>query len=409
MNPFRVYTIALFCALVALAGGLYLGGHPDVLPSGLRDVFVDDREATLRAELIQAIDDGFYKDVDAERLQDASLDGIVRALDDRFSHYFDPQETEAFDESISGKFDGVGMSIEEIKQGLLVLNVFEGSPAEGTGIRKGDVITAVDGESIAGESSDIATAKIKGRPGTSVELTVSQGGAGGRERTIDVERERIQVPVAEGTIEQVDGVKVGVAQLISFTSGAHGALREEIDSLLEKGAEGIVLDLRGNGGGLLQEAVLVSSLFIEDGEIVTTEGRTKPERVFEAQGEAIDPELPVVVLVDRGSASASEIVTGALRDRDRAQVVGEKTFGKGVFQEVQPLSNGGTLDLTVGEYFLPSGENISDKGITPAIRARDKPRTKPDEALPKALDTLAEEIDAVTPRARTQTPPSPAE
>ncbi len=392
MNPFRTYTIALFCALVAFAGGLWLGGHPDSLPSGLRDVFVDDQEATLRAELIEAIDDNFYKQVDDEKLEDASLDGIVRSLDDQFSHYFDPKETTAFQESISGEFDGVGMSIEEDKQGLLVLNVFDGSPAAEAGIHEGDLITEVNGESIAGEPSDIATAKIKGRAGTSVDLTVVEGGRGGDERTIAVDRERIEVPVAEGKLEELDGTKVGVASLLSFSSGAHGALREEIESLLDRGAEGIVLDLRGNGGGLLEEAVLVSSLFIEDGTIVTTKGRTKPERVFEAQGKAIDSDLPLVVLVDKGSASASEIVTGALRDTDRAEVVGETTFGKGVFQEVQPLSNGGTLDLTVGEYFLPDGENISDDGIDPEVEAKDKPRTKRDEALPEALDALRDEI-----------------
>ncbi len=392
MNPFRSYTIALFCALVAFAGGLWLGGHPDTLPGGLRDVFVDDSQSALRAELIEAIDDNFYKPVDDSKLEDASLNGIVKALDDRFSHYFDPEQTTQFNESISGRFDGVGMSIEEDKEGLLVINVFEGSPAERAGIRKGDVITEVGGESIAGEASDIATAKIKGKAGTSVELTVRPGGKEGAERTIDVDRERIEVPVAEGKIEERDGVKLGVVRLLSFTSGAHAALQKEIEEVQSKGAEGIVLDLRGNGGGLLQEAVLVSSLFLEDGEVVSTKGRTKPERSFEAIGDATFPDEPLVVLVDKGSASASEIVTGALRDRDRAEVIGETTFGKGVFQEVQPLSNGGTLDLTVGEYFLPSGENISDEGIKPEVRAVDKPRTERDEALPTALDALAEEI-----------------
>jgi carboxyl-terminal processing protease len=165
-----------------------------------------------------------------------------------------------------------------------------------------------------------------------------------------------------------------------------------LERLLGRGAEGIVLDLRGNGGGLLREAVLVASLFIEDGTIVSTRGRTKPKREFEAEGEAIPAEVPVVVLVDGGSASASEIVTGALRDRHRATVVGERTFGKGVFQEVQPLSNGGVLDLTVGSYYLPGGENISDKGIKPTVRARDRQATERDEALPVALDVLLRKV-----------------
>jgi carboxyl-terminal processing protease len=134
----------------------------------------------------------------------------------------------------------------------------------------------------------------------------------------------------------------------------------------------------------------VSSIFIEDGLITYTKGRTKAKREFEAEGKAISKDVPVVVLVDRGSASASEIVTGALRDRKRATVVGVRTFGKGVFQEVLPLSNGGLLDITVGEYYLPSGENIGKKGVRPTVRAVDDPETDRDEALPTALKTLDE-------------------
>jgi carboxyl-terminal processing protease len=134
--------------------------------------------------------------------------------------------------------------------------------------------------------------------------------------------------------------------------------------------------------------VLVSSVFIEDGEIVAVRGRTRSERKEEAQGDAIDADIPVVVLVDQGSASASEIVAGALRDRRRATVVGTRTFGKGLVQEVEPLSNGGVLDLTVATYYLPSGRTISRSGLKPQVRARDNPRSRRDEALPVALETL---------------------
>jgi carboxyl-terminal processing protease len=187
----------------------------------------------------------------------------------------------------------------------------------------------------------------------------------------------------------LDGTEYGVVALTTFSEGAHGKLREEVDRLLEDGAEGILLDLRGNGGGLLSEAVLVSSQFIEEGLITFTNGRSRPRREFDAEGDAIDGDIPVVVLVDRGSASASEIVTGALKDRKRATVVGARTFGKGVFQQVLPLSNGGVLDITVGEYFLPGGSNINGKGIKPSVKATDDPETERDEALPKALETLA--------------------
>jgi carboxyl-terminal processing protease len=392
MTAIRTTSIALSCALVALAAGLWLGGHPDALPEPLRDAFVED-EAAISAEIIDTIEDSYFKKVDRDELRQASLKGIVQSLGDRFSHYFTPEETKLFEESIEGEFDGVGMTVDTVKRGLLVVSVFDGSPAKRAGIRPEDVITQVDGKSIAGTPLDIATARIKGKAGTRVRLTVAPNG-GKRRRTVSIRRERIVVPIARGEMKTVDGTKLGVVQLASFTSGAHGQLRQELVDVLDKGAEGIVLDLRGNGGGLLQEAILVASIFIENGTIVSTDGRTQPKRVFRARGEAIPDRVEVVVLVDRGTASSSEIVAGALRDRERATIVGTRTFGKGVFQEVESLSNGGALDLTVGSYFLPSGENLSNKGIKPGITARDDPDTDADEALPVALRALTRAIPA---------------
>jgi carboxyl-terminal processing protease len=386
MRNSTTFNVGLLCVLVALLAGIFWGGHPSALPGPVRNLLVED-DQSLRAELIDKIDDNFYKPVDEKQLETESLKGMVRALKDRFSHYFTPEETNRFEESVSGRFDGVGMSVEQDKRGLVVLTVFEGSPAEKAGISKDDVITHVNGDSIAGEASDISTAKIKGDPGTKVRLTIDSPGSA-PPRTLKVERASIDIPVARGRLREVDGQRLGWVQLFSFSSGAHGKLREQIDELLKKGARGLVLDLRGNGGGLLTEAVLVSSVFIEDGPIVSTDGRTKPRREFTAKGDAIDSKIPVVLLVDRGTASASEIVTGALRDRKRATVVGERTFGKGVFQEIEPLSNGGTLDITVGSYYLPNGENLANKGITPTVKARDLPKTKRDEALPIALKDL---------------------
>lgn len=388
-----VKLIATITAIVAaLCLGLFLGGNPRYLPSEWRDIFVEDDRA-VRAEILEAIENGFYKKVDEDELEQASFKGIVRELNDRFSHYLTPDEADLFNESVSGRFEGVGMTVQEHPRGLLVASVFEGSPAEKAGIHKDDVITRVNGESIAGEPTDVSTAKIKGKPGTTVRLTVLPGGVKKKKRTFEVERASIEIPIVRGDIETHDGVKLANIQLLSFTSGVHGKLSEEVDDLLDKGAEGVLLDLRGNGGGLLREAVLVASIFIEDGTIVSTKGLHRDKRVYEAEGDAIDEDIPVVVLVDRGSASASEIVAGALRDSGRATLVGERTFGKGVFQELEPLSNGGALDLTVGSYYLPSGENISKTGIKPKVKAHDRPRTRPDEALPIALDTLAEKTE----------------
>jgi carboxyl-terminal processing protease len=389
MNSVRSAIVAFLCAVFALFVGIWLGGHPENLPGALQDAFVDEDRA-LRAEVIDTIEDNFYKRVDEEQLDDASLKGIVDSLEDPFSHYLTPKEASQFNESVSGEFEGVGMNVEEDRRGLKVLRVFEGSPAAEAGIKRGDFILSVNGRSIAGVNSDVATGRIKGEAGTTVELRVVTPGDDGP-RELKVERERIEVPVATGRIVERDGKKIAVVELVSFSSGAHGILRQEIDQQLKKGADAIVLDLRGNGGGLLTEAQLVSSIFIEDGKIVSTRGRSRPERVLEAEGDAIDEDIPVVVLVDGGSASASEIVTGALRDTDRATVVGTRTFGKGLVQEVKPLSNGGVLDITVANYYLPGGKTITTAGIKPQVRAEDDPETERDEALPTALDTLLEQ------------------
>jgi len=379
--------ISVACVLLALVTGIYFGGHPASLPGPVRDSFLVDEDRAVRSEIVETIEDNFYKPVDKSKLDDAALKGIVESLEDPYSHYLTPHEAKALRESIAGEFEGVGMSVEKDARGLRVLNVFDGSPAKHAGIREQDVIVSVNGRSIAGLSSDLATGRIKGPAGTSVELEVFTPGASDT-RTVRVKRERITVPVATGKLVDQGGHKLGVVQLTSFSSGAHAAVRNQVEKLLADGAEGIVLDLRGNGGGLLSEAVLVASVFIEDGQIVSVRGRERANRTEEAEGDAIDPSIPVAVLVNGGSASASEIVTGALRDRHRATVVGTNTFGKGLVQEVEPLSNGGYLDLTVANYYLPGGKTISTRGLKPEVRAFDKPRTKRDEALPAALNVL---------------------
>ena len=383
--------IVLLSAFVALVAGIWLGGHPESLPGPVRDTLVKEDRA-LRAEIVDSIEKNYYKPVDEKKLDDAALSGIVDSLGDPYSHYLTPRQADQLNESISGEFEGVGMNVEQDRRGLKVLRVFDRSPAEGAGIRRGDFILGVNGRSIAGVNSEVATSRIKGPAGTLVKLSVFTPGAE-RDRTVKVKRERIEVPVARGRTVERDGRRVGVVELLSFSDGAHGLLRRQIERQLKGGAEAIVLDLRGNGGGLLVEAVLVSSIFIEDGEIVSVRGRSRPERTHDAEGDALVPEdVPVVVLVDGGSASASEIVTGALRDRGRATIVGTRTFGKGLVQEVEHLSNGGVLDLTVANYYLPNGKTISAKGIKPQVRAVDDPDTDRDEALPKALDSAVREL-----------------
>jgi carboxyl-terminal processing protease len=277
---------------------------------------VDDDRA-LRAEIVDSVKDNFYKPVKDSDIDDSSLKGIVNGLDDRFSHYLTPKERKQFDESVQGSFEGVGMGVDQDRRGLRVLNVFDNSPAKRAGVHKGDFITKVDGKSIAGLSSDVATARIKGPAGTAVTLELVDPDTG-KPRTVHLRRQRVVVPIVAGKIKTFAGQRLGVVQLTTFSNGAHGLLRRKIDRLLHGGARGLVLDLRGNGGGLLREGVLVSSIFIEHGLVTFTKGRTKPRRAFNAEGDAISGKIRVVVLVDRGTASAAEIARGAQTTQDDA-------------------------------------------------------------------------------------------
>ena len=380
----RAATVVLVLLLV-LTGGIWLGGHPEALPGPLRDSLVEEGPA-VRADLIDTIVNHYYKPVSKAKLEEESLRGMVASLKDPYSRYFSPREAKSFNEDLSGKFEGVGMSVHPTKEGLVITDTFPGAPARKAGMRPGDVITEVNGHSIAGQGINNSTDQIKGPPGTFVNLTVKRDG---KTLHFHVERAKIDVPEVKGRIVTRNGQKFAVVSLATFSSGVHGKVREAIDKQLKKGAKGIVLDLRGDPGGLLREGVLVSSIFIDKGTIVTTRGRAEPTHVYKAEGDAINPKIPVVVLVDRGTASASEITTGALRDRGRATVVGTRTFGKGVFQEIQSLENGGALDLTVGRYYMPDGEPLPKDGIKPQVKASDDPKTPAkDEALPKALDVL---------------------
>ncbi len=385
--------LGVLAVLVLLAGGIYLGGHPENLPSGVRDTLVGDDDAQLYQEATDIIEQDYYRKVDGKELVDKALGSAVDSLDDRFSAYFDPKAYKSFEEATQGAFEGVGMNVEEVPRGLRILTVFKGSPAAKGGLKGGDEIIAVNGNPLKGASSEEATTKIKGKAGTEVTLTVVTGKD--EPRDVTLKRARVDVPVVESKMVRNDGRKVAYVKLSSFTSGAHGEVGKATRDLISKGAEAVVLDLRDNGGGLLNEAVGVSSVFIPEGKIVSTKGRARPRRVFEATGGAISTKIPVTVLVNGESASASEIVTGALQDRGRATVVGTRTFGKGVFQEIKELSNGGALDITVGEYFTPKGRNLGGggpkkgAGITPDVRAQDNDKTKRDEALDVAVRTAA--------------------
>lgn len=381
--------------VAALILGIVIGGHPGVLPRFARDALVGDKDTRVVREAIDKVHDDYYRAVPESKLADAAIAGVVRSLKDRFSRYFDPAAYRRFKDLTHSAYEGVGMEVAKAKRGLRVVVVFDGSPARRAGIRKGDEILAADGKSLAGRSTQTGSELIKGPPGTDVRLRVLHDG---RTRTLTVQRARVTVPVVASALHTAGGHKLGSLRLATFSSGAHGEVARALKSLRRRGARGYVFDLRANGGGFVDEAQLIASMFLRGGAIVTTRGRSVPSRTLKAKGETLVPDAPVVVLVDHDTASASEIVTGALQDRGRATVVGVRTFGKGVFQQVLELSNGGALDITAGQYFTPKGRNLggagvrTGAGIVPDVRARDKPKTARDEAFDVALRVLARKL-----------------
>ena len=383
-------------AIVVLLVGIYLGGHPSDLPGPVRDTLVGNDETQLMREALDTVDRIYYRKVSRDALVNRGIEGAIASLHDQFSHYFDPRTYKAFEQVTNPSFSGIGVTVRpERGGGLTIESVIRGTPAAKAGLRPGDRIVAVNGRSLAGRSSDYAIGLIKGEPGTNVTLTIVRGG---RRTTRRIARARVTQPVVAGRIVRWRGAPYGDVVFTSFTEGSAAQVHASIERLLRAGARGVVLDLRGNGGGLLNEAVDVASTFIPDGTIVSTDGRALARHVYTATGGAIPRSVPVVVLVDRGTASSAEIVTGALQDRRRAEVVGTNTYGKGVFQEIRELPNGGALDLTVGQYFLPSGRNLGGggvregRGIAPNLRASDDPATpRRDEALDAALRALAAE------------------
>jgi carboxyl-terminal processing protease len=377
-------------AVVALLAGIVIGAQVSPVRDAVDDVFgTPQQDATSQA--LEVIKDDYFHTVDESDLENASISSIVSHLkeryDDRFSHYLNPGDYERFKQG--SRLSGIGIAVSEVPRGLRVATVYKRTPAREANIQHGDVITAVNGESIAGKDAEAVTSRIRGPAGTEVTLTIAS--PDGKERDVTLTRREVEIPQVAGRIETVDGEEVAYVRLAGFFPGAHGELREELEKLYERDAQGLVLDLRGNGGGLLTEAVLVSSLFVEDGPIVSTEGRTQRTRTFDATGEAL-PSRPTVVLINGDTASASEIVTAALEQSGAATVVGTTSFGKGTFQEVIPLDNGGALDLTVGEYLTRDGSSINGTGITPQMRAKDDPDTKPDEGLQQALQALGQKL-----------------
>jgi carboxyl-terminal processing protease len=397
---------------ILLVVGVWLGGHPEDLPKFARgSTFEANHQTQVVDEALARIASDYYRPIPKSQLANTSIAGAVASLNDRFSHYLTPKEFHEFDSPPS--FTGIGVVVAPEHRGLLIARVFDSSPAMRAGLKAGEVIVAVNGRSLVGLSADAATSLIKGPPGTEVVLGIERPGKASRladpaqghlarptrgtTHTVRVTRAVISEPVVASEIHTVHGVKLGVVALATFSPESHVEVTTAVEKVLREGARGIVFDLRANGGGLVEEARLIASLFIAHGTIVSTRGRTQPSETITATGHPLAPTIPMVVLVDHNTASSSEITTAALQDHGRATVVGTHTFGKGVFQEEQPLSNGGALDITVGEYFTPDGRNLGGggvkqgAGITPEVPLPNNVVDTP-QGLNMALNTLAAKV-----------------
>ena len=385
----------LAAGLLILVLGIWLGGHPSWLPPPIRNAFVENSGGPLVNQAMDTITRDYYRPLSRNQLLNKGIAAMVSSLDDPYSHYYDPVAYRSFLNQDNPHLSGVGIDVVPDPAGLRIVDVFTHSPAARAGLQHGDVIVKVGSTSLSNRSADFASRLIRGPAGSHVVLTVVSSH---RTRVVPLVRQKLVVPVASGTVVEYKGVKIGLLSLTAFTDGSGDELRSDVRKVLSEGAQALVLDLRENGGGLLNEAVNVASIFIPDGTVVSTDGRSQPRQVYMAQGNAIAPRIPMVVLVDRDTASAAEIVTGALKDRGRATVVGTHTYGKGVFQEILPLSNGGALDITVGEYFTPNGQNLGGGGvregggIQPNVYALDNPHAAGDQALTVAEQTVAAKV-----------------
>lgn len=385
-------------AVVAMAvlAGIWLGGHPGDLPSLLRgSLFESRRNETVTEQALNILTTRYYRPVNRSGLVDGGLSGMVASLEDRYSHYLDPRSYRERNEQSPQELVGIGINVVAEPAGLRVVKVFENSPAAGAGLIPGDLIIKAGSISLADRSYDFGTDLIRGPAGTQVKLTFTRGDT---QHVISVTRAKIAVPVASWQMLAYHRVRIGYLKLTGFPDGSGDELRAQARAALDAHAQALILDLRGNGGGLISEAIDVASTFIARGEIMSAEERGQSSRVYMARGDAIAAEIPLVVLVDHGTASSAEIVTAALQDHGRAKVVGTHTYGKGVFQITERLINGGALDITVGQFFTPDGRNLGGggahqgAGITPNVYASDNSPTANEGILAVGERTVAAEV-----------------
>ena len=291
--------------------------------------------------------------------------GLAASLGDPYTVFLPPSENKMFNEDISGSFEGVGMEIA-VRDGILtVVSPLKGTPAEKAGLKPGDKIIEIDGESTEGISIDVAVKKIRGPKGTKVKFKIIREGEP-EPLKIEVVRDKIDIPTIDTKVKE----DVFIISLYSFTAEASRLFANALADFINSGKKKLIIDLRGNPGGYLDAAVNIAGYFLPQGTIVVTEdfGNKRPAIVHKSKGGDLFPDVKVVVLIDKGSASASEILAGALKAHKRATIIGQNSFGKGSVQELVPITKDTSLKVTVARFLLPDGSWIMEKGIEPDIK-----------------------------------------
>ncbi|BAY84096.1 carboxyl-terminal protease [Calothrix parasitica NIES-267] len=333
-----------------------------------------------------------------------SIREMLKKLDDPYTRFMDPKEFKNMQVDTSGELTGVGITIglDEDTKKLTVIAPLEDTPAFKAGILAKDVITKIDGKSTKGMDTSQAVTLIRGEPGSKVKLTISRNG---KEKDYLITRAKIEIHPVDYSLKQTPAGRTGYIRLKQFSANASKEMREAIRDLEKKNVDGYILDLRNNPGGLLFSSIEIARMWLKDGTIVSTIDRKGLVEKEAANGRSLT-EKPLVVLVDKGSASASEILSGALQDNKRAVLVGSKTFGKGLVQSVRPLEDGSGVAVTIAKYLTPGGRDINKAGIKPDIKVelsdeqrqnlwlkqRDKLATLQDPQFAKAIEQLKKEI-----------------
>lgn len=302
----------------------------------------------------------YIYDIDDSKLIDGALKGYIEGLGDPYTEYLTKEEMEAFTEEANSEYVGIGIYVSNIDNEICIVGVMKDSPALEAGIKAGDIIKKVDGVEYTGENLNDATKALKAEAGTTAQITVSREG---KEMDFSVTRRKITV---EHVASQMLENNIAYIQINSFDSGVAESFKKQVKDLLDKGAKKIMIDLRSNGGGIVDEATDIADLFINKGEtILITKGKDEEEKITKAKTTPIIKNIPIAILTNEGTASASEILAGALRDKYGAILVGKNSYGKGVIQTLYSLGDGSGIKITTDEYYTPNHIQINKKGLSP--------------------------------------------